>query len=148
MKTENTPNTPSDPSERFRTTRAAHRDETAEDYAEAVEHLIHDTGEARVRDLAKVMGVSHVTVHRIIKRLAREGLVEVQPYKPIRLTTAGRRVARAARERHETVLAFLRAAGVSARQAQLDAEGIEHHVSDTTLRALRRVTKMLAKQAR
>ncbi|RMH26714.1 MAG: transcriptional regulator MntR [Planctomycetota bacterium] len=128
-----------EPADRFRSTRAAHRDETAEDYVEAVAALIESRGEARVRDLATMMGVSHVTASRIISRLAGEGLVKTTPYRPITLTAAGRRLARAARRRHEVVLAFLRSIGVPARQAEIDAEGIEHHVSEATVRAMRRV---------
>jgi len=35
--------------------------------------------------------------------------------------------------RHETVVAFLEALGISASAARADAEGIEHHVSKETL---------------
>ncbi|MEX2218755.1 MAG: manganese-binding transcriptional regulator MntR [Phycisphaerales bacterium] len=129
---------PADLAARFRTTRAAHRDETAEDYVEAVAQLIAERGEARVRDLARMMGVSHVTVTRIMARLAREGLVEARRHRPIALTPAGQRLAGRIRERHEVVLGFLKSLGVPARQAEIDAEGIEHHVSDATIRAMRR----------
>lgn len=129
--------------ERFRGTRAAHADETAEDYVEAIAQLIDERGEARVRDLAKMMGVSHVTVTRIVARLKGRDLVDTEPYKPISLTRSGRRLADAARRRHEVVLAFLRAIGVPRRQAEIDTEGIEHHVSDQTIRAMRRMTQQL-----
>ena len=127
--------------ERFRGTREAHRDETAEDYVEAVAQLIDEAGEARVRDLARMMGVSHVTVTRIIARLTKEGLVETEPYRPIVLTAAGWRMARRSRARHQAVLDFLVAIGVPRRRAEIDAEGIEHHASDATIRAMKRVTK-------
>ncbi len=127
----------SDESARFRGTRAAHRDETAEDYVEAIQQLVARHGEARVRDLASMMGVSHVTVTRILERLTKKGLVRTTPYRPVTLTPAGRRMATASRERHEAVLGFLLAIGVPARQAAIDAEGIEHHVSDATVRAFR-----------
>jgi DtxR family manganese transport transcriptional regulator len=131
--------------DRFRGTRAAHRDETAEDYVEAIAQLIEERGEARVRDLAQMMGVSHVTVTRIVGRLSamKPALVETEPYKPISLTREGRKMAAAARERHEVVLAFLRSIGVPRRQAEIDTEGIEHHVSDATVRAMRRMTERL-----
>lgn len=128
----------SDLAARFRTTRAAHRDETAEDYVEAIMQLIADRGEARVRDLAKMMGVSHVTVTRIVARLVREGLVDTRPYRPVGLTAAGERMADRIRERHDVVLGFLKSLGVPARQAEIDAEGIEHHVSEATIRAMRK----------
>ncbi|MBL4592041.1 MAG: manganese-binding transcriptional regulator MntR [Phycisphaerales bacterium] len=130
-------------SERFVSTRRAHRDETAEDYTEAIDQLITQHGCARVGELAELMGVSHVTVTRIIARLQREGLVETERRKPITLTQSGQLVARASRMRHEVVLGFLLAAGVPIEQARIDAEGIEHHVSQETLEALRTLTAKL-----
>jgi DtxR family transcriptional regulator, manganese transport regulator len=127
-----------DLSARFRGTRAAHRDETAEDYVEAVEQLIAESGEARVRDLAAMMGVSHVTVSRIVSRLCRKRLLKTSPHQPIALTPSGRRLAARSRRRHDTVLAFLQRLGVPPDQAEIDAEGIEHHVSDATIRAMER----------
>ncbi len=129
--------------ERFRTTRSAHRDETAEDYTEAIMQLVERRGEARVRDLAAMMGVSHVTVSRILGRLHECGLVETAPYKPVTLTAEGRRMAAAAQRRHVVVLEFLVALGVKPDQAEIDAEGIEHHVSDATIRAMQRHTARL-----
>jgi DtxR family transcriptional regulator, manganese transport regulator len=135
------PKSPSDQSARFRTTRAAHRDETAEDYVEAIMQIQVERGEARVRDLARFMGVSHVTVTRIIARLCKVGLVISQPYKPVELTPAGKRLAARIRKRHEIVLSFLVSLGVPARQAEIDAEGIEHHVSDATIRAMQKAAR-------
>ncbi len=130
---------PTDAAARFRSTRAAHRDETAEDYVEAIQQMIDRSGEARVRDLAEMMGVSHVTVSRNVQRLVKAGLVRTEPYQPIDLTAEGRELARAARRRHEIVLAFLKSIGVPDRQAEIDTEGIEHHVSEETIRAMQRV---------
>jgi len=125
-------------SARFRGTRAAHRGETAEDYLEAVLSLEETAGCARVGDLARHMGVSHVTVSRIVARLVRDGLVSGGSRKPIVLTPLGAKVARRSRRRHEIVLAFLLALRVPAEQAEIDAEGIEHHVSEATIRAMKR----------
>lgn len=125
--------------ERFRRTRADHRDETAEDYVEAVAHLIDASGEARVRDLAQMMGVSHVTVSRIVSRLCDEGYLETAPYQPITLTKRGSDLALASQERHDVVLRFLLAIGVPRAHAEIDAEGIEHHVSEDTIRAMARI---------
>jgi DtxR family transcriptional regulator, manganese transport regulator len=132
------------PSERFASTRRAHRDETAEDYVEAIDQLIEEQQVARVGELARVMGVSHVTVTRIIARLSKEGLVTTEPRKPIYLTDAGKAMAKASRARHQIVLGFLRALGIDERQAQIDAEGIEHHVSAQTLAALSKLAERLS----
>lgn len=129
--------------DRFRSTRAAHRDETAEDYVEAIAQLIADRGEARVKHLAEIMGVSHVTVTRTVARLQRAGLVTTERARPILLTEAGVLMAAESEKRHRIVLGFLLAAGVESRQAEIDAEGIEHHVSAATLAALARLTERI-----
>lgn len=117
----------------FAKVRADHAQETAEDYVEAVSDMVHRTGECRVRDLANIMGVSHVTVTRIVTRLQEEGLVETEPYRPVRLTAAGEKLAANSRQRHEVVLKFLLALGVPQADAERDTEGIEHHVGQATL---------------
>lgn len=112
--------------------------ETAEDYVEAVSDILHRQGECRVKDLATHMGVSHVTVTRVIARLQDESLVSTEPYRPIRLTAGGEKLAAAARRRHEIVLAFLLAMGVPEVDARRDAEGLEHHVGEVTLACMAR----------
>jgi DtxR family manganese transport transcriptional regulator len=116
-------------------TRQEHSEETAQDYVEMVAELIDTVGEARVIDLARRLGVTHVTVGRTLQRLRREGLVTFQPYRSIFLTVAGRRLAEETRHRHEVVVDFLQSLGVPAAVAYSDAEGIEHHVSRETLEA-------------
>lgn len=122
----------------FAKARADHASETAQDYVEAVSDILHRQGECRVKDLAEHLGVTHVTVSRIIARLQEEELVDTEPYRPIRLTAKGERLAAQTRQRHEVVLAFLTALGVPADEAQRDAEGMEHHVGDATLAAMRK----------
>jgi DtxR family manganese transport transcriptional regulator len=116
-----------------RRTRQQHAQERAQDYVETIADLIASCGEARATDLAKSLGVSHVTVIRTVERLQREGLVTTLPYRSIFLTGTGRKLAAKAKARHETVIAFLEALGVSSSVARADAEGIEHHVSPETL---------------
>lgn len=135
------------PADRFRDTRAAHEDETAEDYCEAIAQFTREHGHARVRDLARFMGVSHVTVIRIVKRLEKAGLLATEPYKPITLTPEGRKIAERTGRRHAVVLEFLLKIGVPPAHAQIDAEGIEHHVSEQTIRALKRVLVTLGAES-
>jgi DtxR family transcriptional regulator, manganese transport regulator len=119
-------------------TRREHANEIAEDYVEAIADLVAEVGEARVVDLAKRLGVTHVTVNRTVARLQNAGLVTAQPYRAIFLTEKGRALAVACKSRHETVVAFLRGLGIPERVAEMDAEGIEHHVSPETLAAFKR----------
>ena len=124
--------------ENFRRSRRDRAEETAQDYVEAIADLAASLGEARVVDLARRLGVTHVTVNHTLARLQQAGYVRMQPYRAIFLTQAGRRLAEECRRRHRTVVAFLRWLGVPERTAELDAEGIEHHVSPETLTAFER----------
>ena len=127
--------------ESLKQTRREHASETAEDYVEAIADLSASQGEARVVDLARRLGVTHVTVNRTLARLQRDGYVSVQPYRAIFLTDAGRKTAEQCRHRHGIVVAFLRSLGVPEKTAEIDAEGIEHHVSPETLAAFARQLK-------
>jgi DtxR family transcriptional regulator, manganese transport regulator len=122
----------------LRQTRREHSIETAQDYVEAIAELRSSIGRARQIDLARRLGVSHVTVIRTIARLQKSGFVLNRPGQGIALTAKGTRLAEESRERHEVVLEFLRSLGISEPVAEADAEGIEHHVSAETLEAFRR----------
>ena len=123
---------------RYQRTREDHSREKAEDYVELIDFLIRETGEARAVDLAERLGISHVTVTKTIQRLQRDGFVTSQPYRSIFLTEKGLEIASLSRERHLLVHDFLLALGVPHDVAEADAEGIEHHVSESTLKAMRR----------
>ena len=124
--------------ERFQRVRNAHQTELAEDYVELIADLIEEKGEARLVDLSERLGVTKATVNNTIQRLQRDGFVTSEPYRAIFLTDKGRKVAAASRERHLIVRDLLVSLGVDAETADADAEGIEHHVSQTTLEAIRR----------
>lgn len=130
----------------FAKVREAHQSETAEDYVEMIADLIAVEGEARVTDLSRHFGVSHVTVNKTIARLNKEGLVTNRPYRSLFLTEKGQEMADRCKKRHDVVYKFLRAIGVSEETAHLDAEGVEHHVSEETLKAFAKITREAGKK--
>jgi DtxR family manganese transport transcriptional regulator len=125
--------------EHHRAIRKQHEAEAAQDYCEVIAELLDSGVEARVGRIAARFGLSHVTVSRVVRRLASEGYVVAHARAPRGLTARGRALATEARARHEIVVEFLRAIGVDEATAQADAEGIEHHVSPATLRAMSHV---------
>ncbi|MEP5769143.1 manganese-binding transcriptional regulator MntR [Nisaea sp.] len=129
----------------FERIRRDHSVEIAEDYVELIADLIETNGEARLVDLADLLGVSRPTVNNTIQRLQKEGYVESKPYRSIFLTDKGRTVAEHARQRHHMVLDFLHTIGVPADIAEADAEGLEHHLSEQTLDCLALATAALKK---
>ena len=88
-------------------------------------------------DLAERLGVTHVTVNRTIARLRKAGYVTSLPYRAIFLTDRGRELAATCKSRHQAVVAFLCSLGIAERVAEMDAEGMEHHVSPETLAAFK-----------
>jgi DtxR family manganese transport transcriptional regulator len=122
-------------------TRQDHARELAEDYVEIIDDLIASTGEARAVDIAARLGVTHVTVTNTVNRLKRSGLVTSEPYRSIFLTKEGKRLADSSRKRHQLVLDFLLSLGVPEKDAEADAEGIEHHISSSTIEAMKRFLK-------
>ena len=105
-------------------------------------------GTCRGVDLAKVFCVSQVTVSKTMARLQTEGLVSFESYGPYSLTAAGARLAVLAKRRHAIVLKFLIAIGISEGTAQVDAEGMEHHVSPETLEVFQKMTATLSKKSK
>ena len=133
---------------RFARVRAAHGTEMQEDYVELIGDLIAERGEARAADLAERFGVTAATVTNTLGRLKRAGLIETQPYRSIFLTDKGAAMADAARRRHALVVEFLLHLGVSREAAELDAEGLEHHLSKETLAAMEAFSRRAAAEAR
>ncbi|MGR3570497.1 manganese-binding transcriptional regulator MntR [Brevirhabdus sp.] len=123
---------------RFDQARAAQAVAILEDYVEMIGDLIEEMGEARITDIAARMGVTHPTATKAVARLKREDLAVSRPYRGVFLTEAGAALADRVRARHRTVVDFLIAVGVPEEAAELDAEGMEHHVSEVSLAAFER----------
>lgn len=129
----------------FRRIRVDHSSELAEDYVELIADLIDERGEARGTDIAMRLGVANATVVKTLKRLQDMGLVTQEPYRAIFLTTEGWKRADDGRRKHKIVESFLLSLGVDAETARIDSEGIEHHVSEETLKAM---SRFLVRQGR
>ena len=132
---------------RHQRTRTDHSTELTEDYVEAIAEIIAERSTCRVKELAKRFMVSHVTVTRTLSRLKKENLIKKQPYGPVFLTATGEKLAKQSKQRHDVVLQFLIAIGVNEKTAEIDAEGIEHHVSDETLTAMDRLANARGRRA-
>jgi DtxR family manganese transport transcriptional regulator len=126
---------------RFEKARSAQAAAVLEDYVELIDDLLASGGEARPTDIAHRLGVTHATAIKTIARLKREGLATSKLYRGVFLTPEGHGLADRVRSRHRLVVDILRAVGVPEQCAELDAEGIEHHVSDVALAAFARFLK-------
>jgi DtxR family manganese transport transcriptional regulator len=127
---------------RFTATRKHHSKEAAEDYTELIAELIDQKGEARTCDIAAHLGISHVTAIRTMKRLQEEGFLNTTPHQPVVLTQKGRNLASFSKRRHELLLRFFISLGVPEKQAEIDVEGAEHHISAKTLECIERALEL------
>ncbi len=125
--------------------REAHKTEATEDYVELIDDLIRVNGEARLVDVASRMGVTQPTASKTLARLQRDGFINSEPYRSIFLTEQGKELANQSRLRHEIVFKFLLAIGVSNDTAIRDSEGMEHHVSEETLKVFKKIIRQQQK---
>ena len=125
----------------FKKVRDAHKTENTEDYLEIIADLLNTKGEARIVDIASKLDIAQATANKTIQRLQNQGFVKKEPYRSIFLTLKGQEVASVSKKRHIIVLTFLKNLGLDARTAEADAEGIEHHVSNKTLKKMEQFNK-------
>ena len=115
-----------------------------EDYLERILELINTKGYARVVDIAGSLGISQASVTNMVQRLDSEGLLKYEKYRGLVLTTAGETLARNITQRHQLLTDFLKLLGLPDDVIYHDVEGMEHHISPPTLRAIETLTDLLA----
>ena len=120
----------------FNKVRNAHKTENTEDYLELIAELLNSKGEARIVEIASNLDIAQATANKTIKRLQKEGYIQREPYRSIFLTLKGQKIASQSKKRHNTVYTFLMNLGIDNKTASADAEGIEHHVSEKTLKKM------------
>lgn len=90
--------------------------------------------------LAERFGSSQPNVSETVKRLAGQGLVEYQPYRPVVLTARGAAMAVAMVRRHRLVETFLVATlGYDWNEVHDEAERLEHAVSELMVERIDRL---------
>ncbi len=120
----------------FKEARNQRFQEIAEDYTEMIAELIETQGKARVCDLSRKMGISHVAVLKSIKKLIRDGYLLKNEEQLIELTPKGREMGAYSKKKHQILTNFLLKLGIPQEIVAIDVEGMEHHIGDATLRAL------------
>src|SRR5688572_8629152 len=107
-----------------------------EDYLEQIHNLIESKGYARVVDIAQNLGISQASVTNMIQKLDAEGYLVYERYRGVTLTAEGRRVGQAIAKRHDILSRLLAGFGLDAETVHRDVEGMEHHISKSTLKVL------------
>ena len=117
-----------------------------EDYLERILELINTKGYARVVDIAQGLKISQASVTNMVQRLDAEGLLKYEKYRGLALTASGEALARNITRRHRLLTDFLKLLGLDDEVIYHDVEGMEHHISPPTLRAIETLTAHLQRQ--
>ena len=121
--------------------RSQNKNEILEDYVEAIQEISEIKGDVKNADLAIHFSVSQATVNKNLKRLISYNLAKSEPYRSIFLTNEGKKLASISKQKHQIVYNFLVKLGVSKKIAQFVSEGIEHHVSEETLKLMKKFSE-------
>jgi Mn-dependent transcriptional regulator len=117
-----------------------------EDYLERILELIDSKGYARVVDIAKSLQISQASVTNMVQRLDGDGLLKYEKYRGLVLTAAGETLARNITRRHQLLTDFLTLLRLDKQVIHHDVEGMEHHISPPTLRAIEGLTAQLKRR--
>ncbi len=103
-----------------------------EDYAKAIYALsVEREGLVLNGEVAERLGVTPATATAMLKKLATLGLVDYEPYKGVRLTPGGERVALEVIRHHRLLEAYLaEALGMPEDRVHEEAEVLEHYISE------------------
>ena len=126
-----------------KSTSALGQTQAVEDYLERILELINTKGYARVVDIAHGLRISQASVTNMVQRLDAEGLLKYEKYRGLALTTTGEELARNITRRHQLLTDFLKLLGLDDEVIYHDVEGMEHHISPPTLRAIEALTQQL-----
>lgn len=104
-----------------------------EDYLQVIYGLINDKGHAGTVEIAEKLRVKSPSVSGMLQRLAVRGYLVHEPYRGVRLTDKGVRIARSVVKGHNMILELLMMLGMDDKVAYQDTEGIEHHIQPETI---------------
>lgn len=114
-----------------------------EDYLEVISELVELKGYATTLDISRYMNVSAPSVTKMLQRLDENGYLEYEKYHGINLTSKGTQLADTIRQKHGILLEFFEILGIGHEIANKDAEGIEHHLNQKTIKQLRKFITFL-----
>lgn len=110
----------------------------AEDYVKAIYSLTRrDPGGASTTDLADRLGIARGSVSTMLRRLDESGLASHVPYKGVRLTATGERLALRVIRRHRLIELFLvTSLDIPWDEVHRYAEDLEHAASDELIEVI------------
>jgi DtxR family Mn-dependent transcriptional regulator len=108
-----------------------------EDYLTAIYRNLDDAGEIKPNLLATKLEISNAAVTDMLRKLSRDGFVDYQKYKGVKLTAEGEVYAKNMLRRHRIWEVFLhKTLGMPWDKVHDEAEKLEHSSSDEIINLL------------
>lgn len=113
------------------------RNETRENYLEAIHIISLKKQGVKAIDVANYLGFARATVSIALKELEKEDYIKFEKYN-IFLTPKGLKIANTMYERHEYIAKLLMHLGVDEKTAYEDSCKIEHDLSSKSFEAIKK----------
>lgn len=127
----------------FKGVKALKRNESKEDYLEAILVLKEQNKEVGQIDIAKYLDFSKPSVSLAMKNLSEGDLIEIKTNGSIDFKEKGYEIAKEVYERHTILRSFLIKLGVSFKNADTDACQIEYVISNESFEKIKKLYKSL-----
>ena len=118
-----------------------------ENYLEVIYELIKKKDYATQTDISESLNVSLPRGTKMLQRLDESKYLKYEKYRGINLTEEGIEVAENIREKHALLSELFKMIGIDEDVANIEAEGIEHHLHPKTLKKLREFIRNHKKEA-
>ena len=105
--------------------------DAVQDYLREIYKLQTESGHVKTSTLAQRMGVAPPSATAMMKKLASQGLVDHQPYRGVRLTRTGKRIALELLRHHRLLELYLaRTLDLGIDAVHAEADRLEHALSE------------------
>ena len=119
----------------------------AEDYLRSIYEIVERKGFARIKDIAREMGLKPSTVVEMVRKLHDGGFVHYEKYGGVTLTQRGREIAEAIKERHDIFKKFLELILVPEDIALKDSHILEHQLDPKTILQFTRFVRFITESS-
>lgn len=115
-----------------------------EDYLELIYELSSSKSDFKAVDIAKRMNISRASVSEALQKLASQGYLVYEKYKPAILTEKGRELAQRVYHKHNVLYSFFKNfLDLSEEEAQINACRIEHVMTDSAFEKIKNIVEKL-----
>ncbi|GBC69214.1 Transcriptional regulator MntR [archaeon HR01] len=120
----------------------------SEEYLEAIYELTTASGgPVRPIDVSRILNVKPSTVNKVIRRLRDMGYIYYEPYRVLTLTKRGEEAVIRLKRRHDSLASTLQHLGMEPVVAEIEAERLEHSLSEESARLFEILGEILSENA-